>query len=113
MTERKFKRRHLIYYLRVYDRSTGVLIGHLADITTDGIMLVSEAPIKTDKDFKFKMTLPAELEGSRDITFDASSIWSHKDVNPDFYATGFKIDNIERKDIELIEILIDTFGFRD
>ncbi|MCG2712014.1 MAG: PilZ domain-containing protein [Candidatus Omnitrophica bacterium] len=113
MSERKFKRRHLIYYLRVYDCNAGVLIGHLADITTDGIMLVSEAPLKTDADFNFKMTLPAELRGSRDITFNASSVWCQKDVNPDFYATGFKISNIENKDLELIESLIDSFGFRD
>lgn len=113
MFDRKFKRRHLIYYLRVYDRKAGVLIGHLADITTDGIMLVSEAPIKTEADFNFKMTLPAEIEGNRDISFDANSIWCKKDVNPDFYATGFKISNIENRDIELIEILIDSFGFRD
>ena len=113
MFDRKFKRRHLIYYLRVYDRKTGVLIGHLADITTDGIMLVSEVPIKTEEDFDFKMTLPAEIEGSRDIAFDASSIWCKKDVNPDFYATGFKISDIDNRDIELIEILIDSFGFRD
>ncbi|MFH1094041.1 MAG: hypothetical protein V1739_07820 [Candidatus Omnitrophota bacterium] len=76
-------------------------------------MLVSEDPIKTEVDFNFKMTLSAELEGSREITFDASSVWCHKDVNPDFYATGFKISNIENKDIELIKILIDSFGFRD
>ena len=113
MSERKFKRRHLIYYLRVYDCNSGILIGHLADITTDGIMLVSESPIKTEIDFNFKMTLPEAIEGSRDITFNAESIWCKKDVNPDFYATGFKISNIEDKDTELIEFLIDSFGFRD
>lgn len=113
MFNRKFKRRHLIYYLKVYDRKTGVLIGHLADITTDGFMLVSEAPIKTEVDFNFKITLPAEFAGNRDIALDSRSIWCKKDVNPDFYATGFKISNIENRDIELFEMLIDSFGFRD
>ena len=59
------------------------------------------------------MTLPAELEGKRDISFDAISIWCKKDVNPDFYATEFKISDVETKDIDLIETLIDGFGFRD
>ncbi len=113
MCNRKLKRRHLIYYLRVYDRNTGVLIGHMADITTGGVMLVSESSIKTNKDFDFKMTLPAEIAGNRDITFNASSVWCKKDVNPDFYATGFKINNIESKDAKLIETLIAFFGFRD
>jgi len=59
------------------------------------------------------MTLPRELKASREIVFSAQSIWSKKDVNPDFYATGFKIDNITAADIQIMDILVDQFGFRD
>jgi len=113
MSKRKMKRRHLIYYLRVYDKKTEALIGHLADITTDGIMIMSESPVQTGVDFSFRMTLPAEIEGNKEICFEASSIWSKKDVNPDFYASGFKISNIDLKDSALIEELIVSYGFRD
>jgi len=113
MYKRKLKRRHLIYYLRVYDRQRETLLGHLADITIDGMMLMSEVQIQAGTDFAFRMTLPEGFEKTREITFEARSIWSKKDVNPDFYATGFKFNNINPDDEALIETLINDFGFRD
>jgi hypothetical protein len=41
--KRKLKRRQLIYYLRVLDRDSGALVGRLVDITTEGVMLLSES----------------------------------------------------------------------
>ncbi|MBU1042968.1 MAG: PilZ domain-containing protein [Candidatus Omnitrophica bacterium] len=110
---RKIKRRHLIYYLRVYDAANDRLIGHIADISTDGIMIISESSIAPDKEFVLKMIMPQQLEGTKELMFKASSLWSKKDVNPDFYANGFKIQDINTADRELIEYLIDEFGFRD
>lgn len=103
----------MIYYLRVYDKVTGTLLGHLADISPDGMMIVSESPVDAGAKFQCRMMLPRELKASQEILFSAQSIWTKKDVNPDFYATGFKIDNIAAADIQVMDILIDEFGFRD
>lgn len=113
MKRRKLKRRHLIYYLRIYDQSSSCLLGHLVDINTAGIKLMSENLIEVGKSFKCEIVLPTEFGGHKRIVFDAYSIWCKKDINPDFYATGFEISNISRDDINLIEVLIDEFGFRD
>ncbi|MFH1062606.1 MAG: PilZ domain-containing protein [Candidatus Omnitrophota bacterium] len=113
MHSRKIKRRHLIYYLRVYDAAKGPLLGHIADISTDGVMIISELSIPIATDFTLKMIMPRELEGTKELIFQARSLWSKKDVNPDFYANGFKIQAINSADAELIEYLIDEFGFRD
>ena len=37
---RRLKRRHLIYYLRVFNQATDQLIGHLVDLTTEGTLTV-------------------------------------------------------------------------
>ena len=111
--ERKLKRRHLIYYLRVYNRLNGELLGHLADITTHGIMIMSDKSIDVDKSFQLEMTLPEEVTGNRKIIFRAKSLWIKKDVNPDFYDTGFEIEDIAEDDIALVKVLIDQFGFFD
>lgn len=113
MGQRKLKRRHLIYYLRVYDTVTEGLIGHLVDITVDGMMIMSENPIKENIDFSLKMKLPDGFEATKEIRFKAVAIWTKKDINPDFYATGFKFTDIQKNDEEFIESLIDDFGFRD
>ena len=56
--ERKAPRRHLIYYLRVYDRASGQQLGHLVDLTTEGVMLVSEEKLEKGV-HSLRMDLPA------------------------------------------------------
>jgi len=109
MERRKLQRRQLIYYLRVFDQDTGELLGHLVDITTEGVMLISEAPLRTNQVFHLKMRLPEQMSGSKEIAFDAVSKWSKKDINPDFYDTGFQFVDIRAEDKEFIEDLIYEF----
>ncbi len=113
MTEkRKLERRHLIYYLRVFDRDTNELLGHLIDISPQGIMIMSEEPLETNKHFKLRMDLPVEIFEKSEIEFNAESRWTKKDVNPQFYDTGFYITDLSYADGRLIEKLIDDYGFR-
>ncbi len=56
--KRSQKRWHLIYYLRVFDRDTNEMIGHLVNITTEGIMLISDQTIDLDKTFHLRMLWP-------------------------------------------------------
>jgi hypothetical protein len=107
--KRKLKRRQLIYYLQVLDRGTGQLVGRLADITTEGLMLISPEPIEEKKVFEVKMVLPTEIQGDKAVTFDAESIWCQQDVNPDLYVTGFRFLKVAQKDIRIIEDL--TFDY--
>jgi hypothetical protein len=111
--KRRLKRRHLIYYLRVFDLNNGQLIGHLVDITNEGIMLISEQPLTMDQVYHFKMMLPSEILSKNELTFTALVVWCKKDVNPDFYATGFKLSDISNEDIVVIENLIHRYGFND
>jgi len=112
LSRRKLKRRHLIYYLRLFDRSTGNLVGHLVDITTEGIKVMSEEPLPVDQRYQFEMLLPEESDTEK-ITFDATSVHCSDDINPDFYATGFRIDQIDSDHAARIRKLIEEFGFRD
>lgn len=109
--KRKFKRRHLIFYLRVFNRNNNNLIGYLVDITPEGVMLISEDPIKTNITFQFKMDLPTGIGKLKQLDFEAKSIWCKTDINPNFYDTGFQLLNVASNDIEIIENLIDSFGF--
>ena len=113
LEKRKLKRRHLIYYLRVFDRNTDVLIGHLVDITPDGILLISERSIETNQIFQLKMVLPAEILGMEQLYFDAKSVRCQKDINPDFFNIGFQLQKVARNHFLVIEQLIDDLGFRD
>ena len=111
--QRKMKRRHLIYYLRVFDRQTKEMLGHMVDVTPEGIMLISEKPIEVNKDFQLRMDLPMEIWGMEHLDFEARSLWGKRDVNPDFLNTGFELKDTDWKMVEAIERLISQYGFSD
>ena len=111
--KRRLKRSHLIYYLRVFSRTSNETLGHLVDITPEGAMLISEKPIPVNTHFEFRMLLPTEIFGRTHLDFDAESLWSKRDVNPDFHDTGFRLLNVSVRDTAIISRLIDDYGFRD
>ena len=71
--KRKGKRTHLIDYLEILDDDTGSRLGHLADISDQGIMMVGREPIAVNKDFAFRLRLPATFTDSEVITFRVQS----------------------------------------
>jgi hypothetical protein len=111
--KRRLKRRHLIYYLSVFDNETGQLLGQLVDITTRGIMVTSERPIPLGERHTIRMVLPDIIDGNNQIVFKAESVWCEKDINPNFYAIGFELADISKRDINIIENLIQDFSFLD
>lgn len=111
--KRTFRRRNLVYYLKIYDRTNGELLGHLADITTEGIMIVAENPMEPNRTFSMELMLPADMEGKEKIQFKAVSRWCDKDLNPDYYDIGFKFTEISLIDRNAIENLIIDFILPD
>ncbi len=110
---RTLKRRHLIYYLEVYDDDTGKLLGHLVDITTRGIKLVSKEPIEPDRVYRMRMMLPDGYFKEKVIHFEGHAVWSGNDINPDFYDTGFDVPDLDKEVRKIIIKLINWLGFND
>ena len=111
--QRELKRRHLFFYLEVYDVVTGELLGNLVDITTRGIKLVSKTEIPIDKTFVMRMILPEGYFAEKEIHFEGKSVWSGNDINPDFFDTGFEVANLDKAERKIIRKLIDEVGFND
>ena len=58
-------------------------------------MMISEEPVPNGKDFTFTMHLPVVITGRESIQFKAHSLWCKKDINPDFYVSGYTIKDID------------------
>lgn len=110
---RSIKRRHLIYYLRVWDTATEQVIGHVVDITTEGLMLISDREISLNQTFDLELRWNGGEQGERTIAFRAQSRWIDNDVNPAFYDIGFKLLEDSKSVLEPIAELIDNYGFND
>lgn len=110
---RKLKRRYLMFYSRIFDRIDGSLIGYLSDITVEGMMVISEVPLETGITHKLRMDLPEDIFGTSHLDLEAYCIWSHKDVNPNFFIAGFKLEELKPDEVKIVERIIESYGFRE
>jgi len=110
---RVLKRHHLIYYLEVYDLESGNLLGHIVDITTRGIKLVSKEKIPLNRSYVLKLKLPESYFKENEIHFEGKTLWSSNDVNPDFFDTGFEVTSLSLEERKILRKLIEQLGFND
>ena len=110
---RKSQRRHLIYYLKLFDVDKDEFLGNLVDITAEGLMLVSEKCLKKNEHLHLMLRLPKVVRGKKAIEFHGCCLWCQQDVNPDLFASGFEFTQISEEDQDIIEILVRRHGFQD
>lgn len=111
LDRRRLSRRHLIYYLRVFDGAGNRVLGHVVEISASGLMLVSEEPLTVQEEYRLRMKIGGLLPQPDELVFQAVCKWCREDVNPDFYLAGFLLQNITPHAREIIEKLVDEFGF--
>ena len=109
---RSEKRRQLIYYLKAFRSDTGELLGHVVNITHNGIMVLARKPLEIGGGVALRIALPFEHEGKTDIHMTVESRWHRKDVNPQYFLTGFQVVAVDRADVGTIDYLIDECAFQ-
>jgi hypothetical protein len=109
---RKFDRKYLMFYTRVFNRETGELVGHLADLTAEGAQLICEQPVATDQLFHLSMDLPIGAFSKQFLNFDAQCVWCKPDIDPNFYGAGFHLINLNDDDRAIIERIINEYDLR-
>ena len=110
---RRLRRWSLIYYLRVFDRDNGHLLGHVVDITTEGVRLVSNLPLKAGHEYNAWMELPRENGETGKIFLDLRAEWIGRDANPDLFDAGMKLTHLTDQTIACIRWLIEDLQFDD
>ncbi|RPI31962.1 MAG: PilZ domain-containing protein [Chloroflexota bacterium] len=110
---RKLKRRYLLFYSRVFDMKSGRLIGYLSNITPEGASLICDEPVTTDTTYRLRMDLPEEGFNRDHLMFDAKAVYCKPDVDPNFFVTGFQLQGVPNEDIDIIQRIVQEYGFRD
>jgi hypothetical protein len=109
---RKHTRPNLMYISRAFDRNTGRCVGYIMDLTPGGAMIISKAPIEPEYHFRLRMDLPQDIYEAPFIDFEARSVWCKKDMDPDFWATGFQWTDIQPANVAVIERMVAEYSFR-
>ncbi|EKD27067.1 MAG: hypothetical protein ACD_79C00896G0003 [uncultured bacterium] len=103
--KRHNKRRHLIEYFDVVNVKNNQVIGHLVDITAEGMMIISKDLIPENTTSFLEIKLPKELKRDHAdyIDFEAKVLWTRKNINPGYYSIGFQIISITEENLKIIK----------
>ncbi len=112
MANKRFEqRKDFSYYMQLSDATTRELIGHLADISTDGFKLDSVSPIPIDKEFRFHLELTPDVAEKPFMVFSAQSKWSQADpIDPFVYNTGFHLIKMHLADRKIFNRVRQIYG---
>lgn len=102
---RRYERRRPSHYSAVFDRDSQKLLGRLANLSTEGLMLISEEALPLHQNFQCRIMLPEDLNAGPSICFKARSHWCRKGTTPQTYHTGLSFTDIRLKDLEVLEEL--------
>jgi hypothetical protein len=107
MQERRRKiRNRLAFPAVVIDSSNGNVVGHIGNITPEGVMLRSDHALQIDEIFSLQIPLPDEIEGCSRLNVKAHSLWSERASDPAVYVTGLEFLDISAAESRIIELLI-------
>lgn len=104
--KRTLKRHYLIYYLRVFNRENGEVLGHLVDVTTEGIMIIRDSPITVGDTYSLRLRWRDSAGRLHLADFEGLCRWCRVDVNPDFFGAGFAITAAKPEHLDAIQFLI-------
>lgn len=103
---RAYERYSVEFYLCIYNQDDGSLVGHVVDISLGGLQLLSEKPIGSGEEFRFRMEFSLESGRKESIAFEARNVWQDEDLNPGSYNVGFEFINLTPADQQLLEAAI-------
>jgi c-di-GMP-binding flagellar brake protein YcgR len=99
------------YLTKVFDADTGALMGRLVNVSTGGMMLITDRPYETGDRYSVRVVLPQIIHNQSDIDVEIEVRWCKKDANPDFYGVGFQFLNLCHDDLSIIENVFLNYNF--
>ncbi len=105
----KKNRKYFKQFFAIFDRADNRLVGHLMDISPEGMMMISREEVKKGVTQKLRIALPEKINGSGWLTIDARGVWAKKQEEPECYYTGFEFVTISSIHTEIIKNMIAKF----
>ncbi len=110
---RKYPRKDLLLFANVYDSKSGKIVGTLLNITLEGAMVLSENRIDANNTMELHIKLPENFVEKNELVFVANTRWCGPDINPEFFDVGYQFANVSEEDGQIIQTIIEKYGFKD
>ena len=107
--DRRRKKRFMVVDLDVINRETDDHIGKLVNLSTAGMLVLGEIPVKTNSILKLRIMFTKPFLGREHFDIDARCVWCNKDVNPPNFSIGLMLLGKSSEQAEFMQRIIDEF----
>lgn len=109
--QRRSTRKQLFFDLEVKERRTRRKLGHLVDITAEGLLLLSTRAFEKGQKLDVVIKLP-DLPGLRGERLGGTAIvrWTGHDHNPALHCAGLQFEGLDAKAQAVVDMLVLRFG---
>ena len=91
MDERRLQTRHTaVFQAEIIDVGSGSLVGHLADISTGGLMIRAGESLAPGRSLKLRLELPARQADGVEARVEAEVCWCEPDLTPHTFVVGLQ-----------------------
>ena len=107
MDERRLQDRHAaVFQAEITDVGSGRLVGHLADISTGGMMIRTSASLDLGRSLKLRLELPARQADGVEARVEAEVCWCEPDLGPGTFVVGVQFTGTTPPDGALVNELV-------
>jgi hypothetical protein len=99
---RRAKRRKVDESIDVLDTMTGIVVGHLSDLSESGMLLIAHQPLVSDALYQFRFKLTGANGHEHALLVGAHELWSDQAAAPGQVWTGFRFIDISGDDLNFI-----------
>ena len=108
--QRKLQRQELSTTILIRNSMTRELIGELANITVEGLMIISDQEMNTNSIFQFCLELPEAIHGQTKIELGVDCLWSRHAENVNRHWSGYQIIDASPEALKTIDALIGGYS---
>ena len=108
--QRDLVRHELDATIDVWDAQSDEYLGRLANIHTQGLMLLCDQPLEEERLYQLRLTLPQTLVESGELKFAVDCLWVRSHEEETRHWAGCQIIDVTEEGLNLIELLISRFS---
>lgn len=106
---RSQERIELSQAIQIFDVINGGLFGELVNVTTEGLMVMTEQDIPTHAIYQLSMKLTTPINNSDTIELGADCLWCREEENFNRHWAGMHIIDASDEAVAQLESLIDHY----
>lgn len=110
---RKLQRMQVLSYVKVCEQKDDLALGHLVDITTQGLRVVSPKALLPHSIIHLRLDLPTADDGVQKLHFKAQVIWSRASAEFESWDTGLQLVNVTDDECDHIERFMQNAAYED